>query len=199
MRVLAIPNPQFPPADEALAAADEVVASLEELTLGRVEACLGRQDAVVELAPDPRRARADAQALELVLTDEIRAVGRRGVEHLDGLEPVVAVRNALAPAEDEERLVLLRLDLGLRREPEPAQLRRHTLAELRFREQQEVIRPAAPDDERRDHAPLRREEERLAGVAEVERLDLVRDHPLEVAGRLGAGDAHEGTGPPGRA
>jgi HAD superfamily hydrolase (TIGR01509 family) len=32
MHVLAIPNPQYPPQDEALAAADEVLASLAELT-----------------------------------------------------------------------------------------------------------------------------------------------------------------------
>jgi HAD superfamily hydrolase (TIGR01509 family) len=32
MRVLAIPNPRYPPHDEALAAADEVLASLDELT-----------------------------------------------------------------------------------------------------------------------------------------------------------------------
>jgi HAD superfamily hydrolase (TIGR01509 family) len=32
MRVIAIPNPQYPPHDEALAAADEVLASLAELT-----------------------------------------------------------------------------------------------------------------------------------------------------------------------
>jgi HAD superfamily hydrolase (TIGR01509 family) len=37
MRVLAIPNPHFPPADEALAAADDTLVSLEELTPQRVE------------------------------------------------------------------------------------------------------------------------------------------------------------------
>jgi beta-phosphoglucomutase-like phosphatase (HAD superfamily) len=36
MRVLAIPNPHFPPGDEALALADEVVDSLAELTPERV-------------------------------------------------------------------------------------------------------------------------------------------------------------------
>jgi HAD superfamily hydrolase (TIGR01509 family) len=37
MRVLAIPNPQFPPGDDALALADEVLDSLAELTPERVE------------------------------------------------------------------------------------------------------------------------------------------------------------------
>jgi hypothetical protein len=36
MRVIAVPNQQFPPTDEALALADEVVESLEELTPERV-------------------------------------------------------------------------------------------------------------------------------------------------------------------
>jgi HAD superfamily hydrolase (TIGR01509 family) len=36
MRVLAIPNPQFPPADEALSQGDDVLESLEELTPERV-------------------------------------------------------------------------------------------------------------------------------------------------------------------
>jgi HAD superfamily hydrolase (TIGR01509 family) len=37
MRVLAIPNPSYPPGDEALALADDVLASLEELTPARIE------------------------------------------------------------------------------------------------------------------------------------------------------------------
>jgi HAD superfamily hydrolase (TIGR01509 family) len=38
MRTLAIPNPRFPPGEEALAAADGVLASLDELTPAAVEA-----------------------------------------------------------------------------------------------------------------------------------------------------------------
>jgi HAD superfamily hydrolase (TIGR01509 family) len=37
MRVLAIPNPLYPPDDEALAAADEVLGSLDELTVDLVD------------------------------------------------------------------------------------------------------------------------------------------------------------------
>ena len=37
MRVLAIPNPQFPPAEDALALADDVLDSIRELTPERVE------------------------------------------------------------------------------------------------------------------------------------------------------------------
>ena len=36
MRVLAVPNPHFPPADDALAEADVVLASIAELTSGRL-------------------------------------------------------------------------------------------------------------------------------------------------------------------
>jgi HAD superfamily hydrolase (TIGR01509 family) len=36
MRVLAIPNPQYPPLDEALASADDVLGSLAELTPGAI-------------------------------------------------------------------------------------------------------------------------------------------------------------------
>ena len=37
MRTIAIPNPRFPPGEEALAAADAVLASLDELTPAAVE------------------------------------------------------------------------------------------------------------------------------------------------------------------
>jgi HAD superfamily hydrolase (TIGR01509 family) len=37
MRVLALPNPRYPPAEDALALADDVLESLEELTPDRVD------------------------------------------------------------------------------------------------------------------------------------------------------------------
>ena len=37
MRVLAVPNPRYPPGDDALAAADDVLASLAELTPSRID------------------------------------------------------------------------------------------------------------------------------------------------------------------
>ena len=39
MRVIAVPNPHFPPRPEALAEADVVLGSLDELTPSVVEAC----------------------------------------------------------------------------------------------------------------------------------------------------------------
>jgi hypothetical protein len=38
MRVLAIPNPSYPPDEEALAGADVVLGSLDELTVSAVDA-----------------------------------------------------------------------------------------------------------------------------------------------------------------
>ena len=38
MRVVAIPNPRYPPGEDALADADVVLRSLDELTLERVSA-----------------------------------------------------------------------------------------------------------------------------------------------------------------
>jgi HAD superfamily hydrolase (TIGR01509 family) len=38
MRVIAIPNPHYPPSDDALGAADDVVSSLDELTVERLSA-----------------------------------------------------------------------------------------------------------------------------------------------------------------
>jgi hypothetical protein len=37
MRLLALPNPRFPPAEDALALADDILGSLAELTPGRVD------------------------------------------------------------------------------------------------------------------------------------------------------------------
>jgi hypothetical protein len=37
MRVVAIPNPQYPPADDALAAADVVLTTVAELTPSAIE------------------------------------------------------------------------------------------------------------------------------------------------------------------
>ena len=36
MYVVAIPNPHYPPSDDALAAADDVLSSLDELTVERL-------------------------------------------------------------------------------------------------------------------------------------------------------------------
>ena len=64
--------------------------------------------------------------------------------------PGQLARQPLGVAEDEQRRVLLELDLALRREARAQQLRPHDLAELRLGQEQEVLRAAAPDAQRRD-------------------------------------------------
>ena len=54
---------------------------------------------------------------------------------------------------------------------------------------EEVVVAAPPDDERRDHARLRGQQQRRARLAGRERLDVVRDHPLQVVGRVRPRDA----------
>ena len=76
--------------------------------------------------------------------------------------------------------MLLERDLGLGRKAHPQQLVAQRLAELRLGEEQEVLGPAAQDAHRRDHACLRRQEQGLARVAGGERLDVVREHALEI-------------------
>ena len=88
--------------------------------------------------------------------------------------------------------MLLRLDLAAGAQAHAREVRTHGLAELRLGEEQEVLVAAAPDDERRDEPRLRREQERGDGVADGERVDVVRDHPLEVVARVRSGDPDEG-------
>jgi hypothetical protein len=87
--------------------------------------------------------------------------------------------------------VLLGLDLGLRREAHAHEFRAHALAELRFGEHQEVVVRATQHPQGRDDARLRGQQQRLAALADLERLDVVRDHALEVVGGVGTGDANE--------
>ena len=54
MRVVAIPNPHFPPDDESLALADVVVASIDELT---VEVVAGLEVERLAVVGDERRRR----------------------------------------------------------------------------------------------------------------------------------------------
>src|SRR5207237_10747001 len=86
---------------------------------------LRRSDPVRALPAPPGEPGLDPPALELLLG------------HLVTLGPLV---QDLSMAEDEPRLVLLGLDLHLRGEPCARELRAHGLAELRLRQQQEILR-----------------------------------------------------------
>ena len=66
------------------------------------------------------------------------------------------------------------------------------LAELGLGQEQEVVLAAAPDEERRDHAALRRQDQRLARLG---REDVVRDDPLQQVGGVGPLDPDVGARP----
>ena len=87
--------------------------------------------------------------------------------------------------------MLLGLDLAPCAQAHPRQLRAHDLAQAQLGQQQEVVVGSSQHDERRDHARLRGEEQRGARLPERERLDVVRDHPLQVVRRVGPDDADE--------
>src|SRR5581483_12522206 len=98
-------------------------------------------------------------------------------------------RDPFAAAEDDRRRVLLELDVALRRETHPREVRLHDGAELRLREQQHVVCTATPDEQRRDHARLRRQQQRV----DRPRLgNVVREHPVQVLDRVGSPNANVG-------
>src|SRR3990172_10554561 len=120
---------------------------------------LRRQHAVVDLAAETRSSCADPQELELVLANSRLEVD---IEHLDGRRAVVPIRDAVGAAEDDDRRVLLARDLALRGEARAEQRAHDPVAEPRLREQEEVLRPTTEYAERRDHARLGGQEQRLA-------------------------------------
>jgi hypothetical protein len=164
------------------------IAALLEVDRPHVQPSLRGHDAIVDLAAETRRPRANAQHLELLVADRRR---ERLVEHLVGLDPVVRGPDPGGLAEHHDHVVRLGLDVALRREPRPNESHAHGVAEALLGQEQEVVDAATEHHERRDDASLRCEEQRLAGVADPERLDVVRDHRLQVRGRVTSHDAHE--------
>jgi hypothetical protein len=103
----------------------------------------------------------------------------------------------LGRSEDDDRSMGLDLDLAFGSEARANQRLGDSLAGSRLAEQEKRVVRTTPDDERRDDPGLRREKQRLARAADVELLDLVRDHPVQVRG--GVGPLHENVRPrPGR-
>ena len=79
-----------------------------------------------------------------------------------------------APAEDDDRLVLVRARLRTcAANRERTSVDRDWLTEPGLGQEEEVVDGATEHDERRDHPRLRREQQRLARVADPERLDVV--------------------------
>ena len=56
---------------------------------------------------------------------------------------------------------------------------------------QEIIDTATEHHERRDDASLRRQQQRLTGFADPERLHVVGDHRLQIRGRIGPTHPYE--------
>ena len=161
------------------------VAALREADRTLLEPRLGRHHAVVELATEPRRACPDAQPLELALADRLGADGRLGVDQLDRRDAVVAGGNELVSIQHElvptEHTVeectstpishfaanRVRSSSGARRSPASGSVSSRNSSS-----------PGRQTIHRRHHPGLRRQQERLARLANGQGLDLVRDHPL---------------------
>ena len=149
-----------------------------EADVSLVQAGLGGKDAIVDLAAPARARRQDAHALEILVGG---GLGRGlGVQELDRRDAVVVVRDPFALAEDDQRRVLLGLDLDLRRE---ACAKEGTLqggAKAGLGQEEKVVLAASDDRHRGDHAGLGRQQESLAGRLR----DLVREHAVEEVRRV---------------
>ena len=140
--------------------------------------------------PEARRPRTDAQELELVVVRS--SARRRVVEHLDRRHAVVGSRNAARSRRGRRSTSCCscsishfaanreRTSVDRTRSPSSGSVRRRKSSA-----------PRRQDDERRDHPRLRGEEQRLARVADPERLDVVREHALEVGRGVRAAHADE--------
>ena len=180
------------------------VAALREADRALHEPRLGRHHTIVELASEPGRTREDAKPLELRFRDRRCVLRRVRVEELDRGHAVVPVRDrqlvvihddVLCGTDDHDGAVLLALDRALRREPGTEKLAGEALAGLGLGQEQEVVLRPAYDDDGGHDARLRRQQERLARGADVELLDLVRHHPVQVRRgvRPDHGDVRPGT------
>ena len=128
----------------------------------RVETRLRGQDPVVDLALPARHAALDPPQLELLLRER-----RPSPASSSSRAPGQSVAKPVAAAEDEHRLVLLRLDIALARRRIRVRCARTDLAQPRLGQEEEVVVIATQDDERRDHTCLRGEEKRRARLADA--------------------------------
>ena len=137
------------------------IAALREADVGRLEAGLGGEDPVVELLPPGRRTGLDAEQLQIG-----RLACELGVEHLDGRLAVVGGRDPVGAVEDDRARVLLPIERDLGGEARAQQRRQAHVAELGLREHQEVLLAAAPHPQRSDQPRLRRQQQRVARLAD---------------------------------
>ena len=85
----------------------------------------------------------------------------------------------------------LRLDRAAGREAAAEQLIPHDGAQAWLGQEQEVLGATTQNPQRRDHACLRRQQQRVADAADLERDDIIRNHSVQVVGCLRALDADE--------
>ena len=162
---------------------------MKETCVSSRPASAGRIESSSSL-PQAGTARLDPHPLELLAGERRLEVG---VEQLGAGLAELVVRDPTVLAEDDDRRVLLGLDLDLGREPRAKQVRAHRLPETGLGQQQEVAGLTAHDDERRDQPRLRRQEEGLARRGG----DVVRQHPLQEVLRVGPGHPDVVPGPRG--
>ena len=160
------------------------VAALREGDVRRVEARLGREDPVVDLVTPARHARSRSGAA--------RARRRRASARARRRAPRARRASRSRSRPRRRRRAPTRAPPARSRTARAkrirSELRAHGVAEPRLG-QDAGSRPrrAAQHDERRDHPRLRGQQQRRARLADRERLDVVRDHPLQVVGRVRPG------------
>ena len=153
------------------------VAALGERDRALVEARLGGQDPVVDLAPPARRASEDPEPLELLVGRPRRRRPRRAPRPPGRRSPCVGI--PVVPPRTIADECSSSSICAPRGEAHPREMRPNRLAEPGLGEEQEVVLGPPPDEERSDHAPLRRQDQRLARLAGEH---VVRDDPLEQVG-----------------
>jgi len=168
------------------------IATLRQADRTLDQARLGGKYAVVDLPAEGGCPGLDSQQLELVVRQLSRFRRRDTIDDLPCGPGVVRRRDEhtrrLFVGEQHKGVVTLDIDLDLGREPQTKEPALDGVAQLRLGEQQEVVLRPAEDAERRDHACLGSEQQRVARFPGPERLDVVRDDPLEKA--RGVGPAH---------
>ena len=143
----------------------------------------------------------DPHPVERVVVEQLSRLRERGVQCLPGRLAVIldGIGDPFGSRpEHENGIVRLGLDLHLGREANAAQLAGEPLPQPGLGREQVVVDLPAQHDHRCDHAGLRCEQERLTGLAEIDR-HVLREHALQKLLGVRAGDTHEVAAAPGDA
>jgi len=135
-------------------------------------------------------------ALHEVAEEDLGPVGRRSPEEWRAAEDAtlsVIRRSGRRLSEHEHGVVWFRLDLDLGCESEVPELGDEPLGETAVGGEEVVVDSPAKHGHGRDHAGLRGEQQRLAGLTGVDG-DVLRQHPLQEVLRVRPDDADEVAG-----